>query len=67
MKPILIIEDDPDIAEGVRYNLERDGLEARVALSMFLSRFPRYALDGEPERDLRARFRGFRRLPARLH
>ena len=42
-------------------------LEARVALSMFLSRFPRYALDGEPERDLRARFRGFRRLPARLH
>jgi hypothetical protein len=34
---------------------------------MFLSRFPRYALDGEPERDLRARFRGFRRLPARLH
>jgi hypothetical protein len=41
-------------------------LEARVALSMFLERFPRYALDGEPERDLRARFRGFRRLPARL-
>lgn len=33
MKPILIIEDDPDIAEGVRYNLERDGLEARVALT----------------------------------
>ncbi len=42
-------------------------LEARVALSMFLERFPRYALDGEPERDPRARFRGFRRLPARLH
>jgi cytochrome P450 len=42
-------------------------LEARVALSMFLQRFPRYALDGEPERDLRARFRGFRRLPAVLH
>lgn len=33
MKPILIIEDDPDIAEGVRYNLEREGLEARVALT----------------------------------
>lgn len=33
MKPILIIEDDPDIAEGVRYNLERDGLTARVALT----------------------------------
>jgi two-component system, OmpR family, alkaline phosphatase synthesis response regulator PhoP len=33
MKPVLIIEDDPDIAEGVRFNLEREGLEARVALS----------------------------------
>ncbi|HEY9286090.1 MAG TPA: response regulator transcription factor [Pyrinomonadaceae bacterium] len=31
MKPVLIIEDDPDIAEGVRFNLEREGLEARVA------------------------------------
>jgi DNA-binding response OmpR family regulator len=30
-KPILIIEDDPDIAEGLRYNLEREGLVARVA------------------------------------
>jgi DNA-binding response OmpR family regulator len=30
-KPILIIEDDPDIAEGLRYNLEREGLAARVA------------------------------------
>src|SRR5205807_627775 len=28
---VLIIEDDPDIAEGLRYNLEREGLEARVA------------------------------------
>lgn len=42
-------------------------LEARIALSMFLRRFPAYTLDGEPERDLRARFRGFRRLPAVLH
>jgi len=33
MKPVLIIEDDPDIAEGVRYNLEREGLETRVALT----------------------------------
>lgn len=35
MKPhILIIEDDPDIAESIRYNLERDGdFIARVALS----------------------------------
>ncbi len=32
-KPVLIIEDDPDIAEGIRYNLERDGLEARVVLT----------------------------------
>ncbi|MGH9944203.1 MAG: response regulator, partial [Pyrinomonadaceae bacterium] len=33
MKPVLIIEDDPDIAEGLRFNLEREGLEARVALT----------------------------------
>jgi len=32
-KPVLIIEDDPDIAENLRYNLERDGLNARVALT----------------------------------
>ncbi|MGI8567401.1 MAG: response regulator transcription factor [Pyrinomonadaceae bacterium] len=32
-KPVLIVEDDPDIAEGLRYNLEREGLEARVALT----------------------------------
>lgn len=31
MRSILIIEDDPDIAESVRYNLERDGLAARIA------------------------------------
>jgi DNA-binding response OmpR family regulator len=31
MKPVLIIEDDPDIAEGVRFNLEREGIAARVA------------------------------------
>ena len=31
MKPVLIVEDDPDIAEGVRFNLEREGLRARVA------------------------------------
>lgn len=35
MKPhILIIEDDPDIAESIRYNIERDGTyTAQVALS----------------------------------
>ena len=32
-KPVLIVEDDPDIAEGLRYNLEREGFEARVALT----------------------------------
>jgi cytochrome P450 len=41
-------------------------LEARVALSMLLARFPRYALDGAPVRGGRARFRGFLSLPARL-
>lgn len=35
MKPfILIIEDDPDIAESIRYNLEREGaFDAQVALT----------------------------------
>ncbi len=28
---VLIVEDDPDIAESLRYNLERDGLKTRVA------------------------------------
>ena len=37
-------------------NLAR--LEARVALSRFLVRFPRYALTADPVRDSRARFRG---------
>ncbi|CAN5428173.1 MAG: response regulator transcription factor [Acidobacteriota bacterium] len=32
-KPVLIIEDDPDIAEGLKFNLEREGLTARVALT----------------------------------
>jgi two-component system, OmpR family, alkaline phosphatase synthesis response regulator PhoP len=30
---ILIIEDDPDIAESVRYNLKREGLRAEIAES----------------------------------
>jgi DNA-binding response OmpR family regulator len=30
-KPVLIVEDEPDIAEGLRYNLEREGLRALVA------------------------------------
>jgi hypothetical protein len=45
-------------------NLAR--LEARVALTRFLARFPDYALSGEPVRGGRARFRGFLSLPARL-
>jgi len=31
LKPALIIEDDPDIAESVRYNLESEGFSAIVA------------------------------------
>jgi DNA-binding response OmpR family regulator len=30
-RPVLIVEDDPDIAEGLRYNLEREGFRAVVA------------------------------------
>ena len=42
-------------------NLAR--LEARVALTKFLARFPGYALAAEPTRGGRARFRGFLHLP----
>jgi cytochrome P450 len=45
-------------------NLAR--LEAQVALSSFLARFPDYELAGEAVRGGRARFRGFLHLPARL-
>jgi hypothetical protein len=41
-------------------------LEAQVALSSFLARFPDYALAGDPVRGGRARFRGLLRLPARV-
>lgn len=30
-RPVLIVEDDPDIAESLRYNLQREGLEPRLA------------------------------------
>ncbi|MEJ7616118.1 MAG: response regulator transcription factor [Pyrinomonadaceae bacterium] len=33
VRPVLIVEDDPDIAESLRDNLERDRLEPRVALT----------------------------------
>lgn len=32
-RPVLIIEDDPDIAEGLRYNLERESFQTLVALT----------------------------------
>ena len=32
-RPILIIEDDPDISESLKYNLEREGLAAITALT----------------------------------
>jgi two-component system, OmpR family, alkaline phosphatase synthesis response regulator PhoP len=32
-RPILIIEDDPDIAETLRFNLEREGLTTLIASS----------------------------------
>jgi cytochrome P450 len=41
-------------------------LEARVAISRFLARFPRYALAGALARGGRARFRGFAHVPCRV-
>jgi cytochrome P450 len=41
-------------------------MEGRIALSRLLARFARIELDGEPERDRRIRFRGFRKLPVRV-
>ncbi len=38
-------------------------LEGAIAISRYLSRFPRYALDGEPVRGGRVRFRGFLSVP----
>jgi DNA-binding response OmpR family regulator len=32
-RPILIIEDDPDISESLKYNFEREGLPAIIALT----------------------------------
>jgi DNA-binding response OmpR family regulator len=32
-RPVLIVEDEPDIAEGLRYNLEREGLSVVLAAS----------------------------------
>jgi cytochrome P450 len=41
-------------------------LEGAIAVSRFLKRFPGYALDGEPERGGRVRFRGFLSVPCRV-
>ena len=40
-------------------------LEARIALGALARRLPGLALDGTPERDMRVRFRGFKRLTVR--
>jgi cytochrome P450 len=39
-------------------------LEAQIALSRVAQRMPGMTLGSSPERSMRARFRGFRRLPA---
>ena len=52
----------PHVCAGL--NVAR--LEARVAISRFLARFPRHALAGEPVRGGRARFRGFLTIPVVL-
>ena len=41
-------------------------LEGRIALARLAQRYPSLALAGEPERDLRIRFRGFKRVPLQL-
>ncbi len=42
-------------------NLAR--MEGRIAIARWMQRFPRYALAERPERNRRARFRGFAQLP----
>jgi cytochrome P450 len=41
-------------------------VEGRIAFARLITRFPKIALDGEPERDRRVRFRGLRHLPVTL-
>lgn len=41
-------------------------MEGRIALGRLLARFANIELAGEPERDRRIRFRGFRKLPIRV-
>jgi len=40
-------------------------LEGRIAIQRIFARFPKLHIDGEPERNRRARFRGLARLPLR--
>lgn len=42
-------------------------LEGAIAISRFLGRFPDYALDGEPVRGGRVRFRGYLSVPCLIH
>ncbi|MET0674475.1 MAG: cytochrome P450, partial [Bradyrhizobium sp.] len=41
-------------------------LEGAIAVARFLARFPDYALDGEPVRGGRVRFRGYLSVPCRV-
>jgi len=41
-------------------------MEARIAIGALVARYPRIEPAGAPERDMRVRFRGFKRLPVRL-
>ncbi|MGC1440070.1 MAG: cytochrome P450, partial [Burkholderiaceae bacterium] len=41
-------------------------MEGRIALGHLVARFSRIEANGEPDRDRRVRFRGFRQLPVRL-
>ena len=41
-------------------------MEGRIAMGALLRRFSSIELDGQPERDRRVRFRGFRKLPVRV-
>jgi hypothetical protein len=41
-------------------------MEGRIAFSHLLARFAKIEMTGQPERDRRVRFRGFRKLPVRV-
>ena len=74
MIKVILCDDHALIRRGIRDTLSDapdievigEAGDATVALSEIARRYPRLELDGPPERDPRVRFRGFRRLPARL-